>query len=100
MKLLRRANLRWEDNEFGAPAIDCKRPYGNSYVEGDVLEILGVEPAHSHRDGTEEYSDEQEVYARKLHEETLMALQIILATAKIETGIYEADDTGNWRKLV
>ena len=26
LKLLKRAYVRWEDCEFGAPSIDCKRP--------------------------------------------------------------------------
>ena len=38
LKLLRRAYVDWEDCEFGAPAIDCKRPYGNSDVIADIGE--------------------------------------------------------------
>jgi len=30
----------WYGCETGAPGLDCKRPYGNSDVEGDVCEIL------------------------------------------------------------
>lgn len=45
IKLLSRAYIGWEDSEFGAPSIDCKRPYGNSYVEGDVAEILEWKPS-------------------------------------------------------
>ena len=33
LKLLARAYWRYEDFEYGAPAIECKRPYGNSSVE-------------------------------------------------------------------
>jgi len=100
LKLLRRAIIRWEDCEFGAPAIDCKRPYGNSDVESDILEILKVKPAFTHRDGTYEYSDEQEEYARILHKETEIALQIILIIGKFEAGYYQADDYKNDWKLV
>jgi hypothetical protein len=30
LRLLRRAYVSWDETEFGAPEIDCKRPYGNS----------------------------------------------------------------------
>ena len=33
---------RWDDCEFGAPAIDCKRPYGNSDVYNDIAKILEI----------------------------------------------------------
>lgn len=39
LTLLRSAYVRWEDCEFGAPAIDYKRPYGNSDVVGDMAMI-------------------------------------------------------------
>jgi hypothetical protein len=44
LKLLRRTNVGWEDGEFGAPSIDCKRPYGNSSVYNDIAEILDIKP--------------------------------------------------------
>jgi len=42
-KLLRSANLSWDDCEYGAPQIDPKRPYGNSNVPDDIREKLGME---------------------------------------------------------
>ncbi len=50
LKLLKRAYVRWEDCEFGAPSIDCKRPYGNSSVVEDMFEILYGEPKASYAD--------------------------------------------------
>ena len=41
IKLLRQMCVSWDDCEFGAPAIDCKRPYGNSDVYSDIAKILG-----------------------------------------------------------
>jgi hypothetical protein len=97
LKLLQRAIVTWEDCEFGAPAIDCKRPYGNSSVYHDIAEILGI-PANQDED--EPYTREQYERMRQLHGETQTALQIILATLKFGVGEYEADkyDT-NWRQL-
>lgn len=84
LALLGRAYVRWEDCETGAPAIDCKRPYGNSYVAGDVAEILGWEIADS-EDGL---TSEQEDRALALHGETLTALQIILTARDFRPGVY------------
>ena len=91
--LLQNAYLRWEDCETGAPAIDCKRPYGNSYVPADVAEIL-------------EYDvDDEEVYDNdalneelmQWHYETETALQIILATKSFVPGTYEKYEEYNSR---
>jgi hypothetical protein len=43
LKLLPCVYWRWEDCEFGAPSVDCKRPYGNSSVYRDIADILGIE---------------------------------------------------------
>lgn len=39
--LLKNAYWRYEDCEFGAIAMDCKRPYGNSDVISDIRELTG-----------------------------------------------------------
>jgi hypothetical protein len=98
IKLLRRAYIGWESCEFGAPAIDCKRPYGNSDVYGDIAEILGVEFDADSED--EPFTDEQRDRFRSLHQETRTALQVILATGSFDPGHYEAAryDT-NWRRV-
>ena len=94
IKLLRAANVGWGDCEFGAPAIDCKRPYGNSDVYGDIADILGL------------VADDDGSYGalhaemNQLHKETKTALQIFLATGTMETGEYIAPQyTREWRKV-
>lgn len=97
LELLKRAFVSWEHCEYGAPAIDCKRPYGNSDVEGDIAEIFGWE-----YDEEEGLNEEQSTKARNLHEETKTALQIALATKKFETGVYlnyEKYNDTKWRKV-
>lgn len=47
--------------EYGSVGTHCKRPFGNSYVEGDILEMLGIEQD----DG--EWSTAQHEYARDLY---------------------------------
>ena len=56
-------NLQRDDVEFGGWGVDSKRPFGNSYVEGDLAEIVGVElPEYK----TEDYED-MCVYLRSLY---------------------------------
>ncbi len=97
LKLLRRAYVSWNDCEFGAPAIDCKRPYGNSSVYHDIAEILDMPQSDN---GDEPFTREQYDRMKQLHKETQTALQIILATVKFGVGEYEADKyDNNWRQL-
>jgi hypothetical protein len=89
--LLRAASVGWEDCEFGAPAIDCKRPYGCSSVYGSMVEVLtkaglwkGAQPDDH---GQLEHDDYERLY--QLHKETETVLQIILYTGTMTTGLYE-----------
>jgi hypothetical protein len=54
--------------EFGSIGLDSKRPFGNSSVEIDILEIIKAKPEGE--DGC--YSDEQYHYARDLYFEKLI----------------------------
>lgn len=109
LTLLKNANIIWEDCEFGAPAIDCKRPYGNSSVEVDIFEILYGEPKSIMKIDGKEYNIDIEDFEMpqeledkiiKLHEETVTALQIILQTQKFEVGKYESDKyVEKWTKI-
>lgn len=90
IKLLRSAYVSWESGEFGAPSIDCKRPYGNGDVVGDVIKILFGELPEEAIEGLQDY-------ANQLHKETETALQIILATGEFKPGKYVCEDyTKNW----
>ena len=98
IKLLRNAYVKWDDCEFGAPAIDCKRPYGNSSVLYDVAEILGYK-----RMGEDWSWPSQELYDKlnRLHKETLTALQIFLSIGIMEPGYYKSTDYGStWSKHI
>ncbi len=92
LALLRRAYVGWEDCEFGAPAIDCKRPYGNSSVENDIAEILGW-PVDD-EDGPTRAQRER---AAVIHAETQTALQIILATGDMTPGAFRRTEQYNSR---
>lgn len=59
-------NLQRDDCEYGAIGVDCKRPFGNSDVEGDILEILGVKPGGDDGD-SKCWSSDQREYAASLY---------------------------------
>lgn len=85
VRLLRRMYVMWQPCETGAPEIDPKRPYGNSYVAGDVAEILGLKlpPEGSPREGA------FEAKMLALHRETECALQIVLQTGSFRPGEFK-----------
>lgn len=96
IKLLSRAYWRMNEYETGAPEIDGKRPYGNSFVAGDVAEIIGMKV-----DKEEGMTDEQERDCLNLHHETLTAIRVILSTQSFEPGVYESNDRygeRDWKK--
>lgn len=77
LKLFRETYVSWFFCERGAPHINPKRPYGNSDVETDVLEILDMKASHKNIE-----------YAAKLHDETHLALAICLITQSFKAGKY------------
>jgi hypothetical protein len=87
IKLAQKMYVTWDDCEFGAPAIDPKRPYGNSDVLGDIAEILGLQ-LFEDAEGEKHLSKEQDELCNKLHEEMETALQIILRCKTFELGTY------------
>ena len=78
----------WWGAEYGAAAIDPKRPYGNSSVESDIAEILG-------------WGEEDEERAENINREMKTVLQIILVTQKFEPGLYHLENpyTTDWVKI-
>lgn len=86
LKLLRRMEIRWEDCEYGAPAVDPKRPYGNSDVEDDIVEILGWEYEEDEWDGI---PADIRGAAFDIHKEMQTVLQILVVNLHIYPGKYE-----------
>jgi len=100
LKLLRRMNVDFEDGEYGAPAVDPKRPYGNSSVAIDIGAILGWQvPDYE----SEDYPAFEE-RCRSIHAETVHAVQIVLrfAGAAVEPGLYRRQskyDYQSWERV-
>lgn len=88
LKLLKHSHIIWRTSEYGAPAIDPKRPYGNTSVESDIAEIL-------------EWDKEDSQRAEKIHRELEKVLQIVLVTQTFEPGLYNIRNeyTTDWIKL-
>ena len=98
IKLIRAMCVGWSQCEFGAPEIDPKRPYGNSFVYGDIHEILAEDP--SVISFADEILEELEDKYYQLHRETETALQIILRTGSFKPGKYKCDPYKQDWKLV
>ena len=100
IKLIKRYCIKWSNCEYGAPEIDPKRPYGNSYVEGDIAKILGIEGEEIY-DGEKCLSEQQEKELYKIHLETKVALEIILQTGEFKIGKYFRKDwiINDWERL-
>jgi len=107
VKLLAAAYVSWNECEFGAPGIDCKRPYGHSSHSETmtaIAKILGeqrVTCPHCGESPAPEGDDADEQRWEKLHRETGTALQIILRCQTFEPGVYECDEyRTNWARVL
>ena len=90
LKLLKWSCVRWNEygtDGYGAATIDPKRPYGNSGVCGDLIDLL------------EDYGDLTLAELMKLHRETETALQICLTMQSFEVGTYEREWLGEWKRV-
>lgn len=104
LALLRKMYVGWCGDEYGAPEINPKRPYGNSDVAGDIIEILEWVDGDLDEDDEEEFfeSEEYEILCKRaelIHSQTQIALQIILIMGKFEAGNYVRDDSWSEWKL-
>lgn len=112
-KLLRRMYFRYNDDcEFGAPEVDPKRPYGNSDVYQDMIEILGFEEVGDgvfrfvidnkewFLEGEDKYNmnipDDLKEVLLSLHKEMVVVLQIVCNYTVVPKGIYTSKSRYNW----
>lgn len=93
--LLKRMYVSWWSCEYGAPSIDCKRPYGNGDVENDICEILGKKKVKVDYD--ESYLTEDLEYAARIHKEMETVLQVVLRFLSFEEKTYvRKNGWSNW----
>lgn len=87
--------IEWDHAMNGAPCMDAKRPYGNSDLPRDIADILGWE-----YDPEEGVSNEQFARALRLHNQTQMALEVILNARTFEPGTYQTGPWGvDWKRI-
>lgn len=96
--LMRKFNIGWNGCEAGAPCVDPKRPYGNGDVEADVCKILRWTMEGDDGDGPC-WSSKQRDAARKRHESTVLALEVVMFFGKFEEGWYDRLGYQDWVKL-
>ena len=95
LKLLQRSFIGWDDCEFGAPEIDCKRPYGNSSVYWDIASIIGL-PSPDEDEG---FPHDQMLRMDTIHREMQTVLQIGVRLLKFEVGTYSTPKyRQDWKK--
>ena len=73
LELLSQLRWEWDDCEYGAPAVNPKRPYGNSDVEEDIAEILGWDIGEN---GLTEF---QQQTAYELHSDLLKVIPKVIS---------------------
>lgn len=96
LKLLRNANWFWSNVEYGAPAMNDKRPYSNSDVTGDINDLLrwGIFP-----DPDKGYPTQIRELAKKIHMQLLLAIEVIFQSQSFEIGWYvQVDNCHFWKK--
>jgi hypothetical protein len=100
LKLLPHLWFGYDDyTEFGAPAVDPKRPYGNSDVYGDIAEILGLEGKEDSW-GDIQWTSAQKSSMLQIHKEMATILNILVRNGGIERGYYEASAYGqDWKRV-
>jgi hypothetical protein len=91
LTLARAMYLEWCDVETGAPAVNPKRPYGNSSVARDIADLLGW--GWPDEETSDDYDAEVEplnARAMAVHHEMEVAMAVILQHAGMPTapGVY------------
>jgi hypothetical protein len=97
VRLLRAVSLRWEDCEFGAPAVDPKRPYGNSSVLTDMARIVNPAFAQMRESEMDAWLDENGDRLESLHRDLLTVLLIGAQTGVMLPGRYVRERVSSWR---
>jgi len=97
LDLLKETWIDWDDCEFGAPCIDPKRPYGNSDVYTDVAQIIKMSKANFDED--DGWSESAKDYMLDLHNQILIAVQILLHCHPAKLGRYKRIDYQEWEYL-
>lgn len=94
--LLQAAEWEYSDCEFGAPAMNPKRPYGNSSVLLDLAELLIPEFKDMSDDDQQAELEDERDRLISTHRELVTVLTVATSAQSFTPGIYQRGDDG-WR---
>lgn len=98
LKLLKELYIDWNNDGFGAPCVDPKRPFGNSDVFKDMARILCLDMPDEETQFEKYKRFEDSLY--KGYTELKDCLQILCQQFTITTGTYECNEYSNiWVKI-
>lgn len=92
LTLLQATEWHYSDCEFGAPAIDPKRPYGNSSVETDLAELLI--PGFKEMSDDDQAAELDDGWLVRTHRELVTVLTIATSARSFAPGIYQRTAEG------
>jgi hypothetical protein len=113
IKLIQHMYYQFDESAYeGAPSVNLKRPFGNSDLIGDIMDILEFEPSYMsdicfceeddcenfHEDDELEISDSEREYLMDIYQGTHIALKIITQLKTFETGKYICNFHNTWEE--
>lgn len=97
LKLMARLNFYYEKDYYdGAPAVDAKRPFGNSAWHGDIAEMLGL-PEPDYDTASDEEIERFQDSVQHWLEDMVPALEIVTQTQSFIPGEYFSEFPGPWK---
>lgn len=99
LDLLKLANIEqsWDEQGWGVPMFDRKRPFGNQDIRSDMCEVLGIVPIET--DDGPEYPVGARETCQQILRELVYAMEIVLETQEFRTGKYIAEGFNPWRRI-
>ena len=92
VKLLQELYFQFDESYYeGFPCVGAKRPFGNSYIEGDIAYIIGYEG-----EDPDEFTEEESEYLLSFYRELHIVLKIVTQLKTFDLGVYEYTDFNKW----
>lgn len=103
VKLMQGLHFYYENGyKYGAPAVDAKRPFGNSgrhQIVMDMAKILGISMDKVYDDEKEELIESESVRIEKIYRELPRAIECVLRTLSFDPGVFDAPAyTVDWKR--
>lgn len=102
IKMMQALCFTWEDCEYGGPAVDCKRPFGNSgrhQIVLDMAQVMGI-PQEKIMDLQGELIEPEAERLEALYRDMEKVLAIVMRTLSFEPGTYEAAPySSKWKRV-